>query len=60
MLNAEEQAFLGKELNAFQAENRHIIIAVHHNPVPVNAEWLQNHSLQNTADFLNWWMPLRM
>jgi len=51
MLSEEELSFLGKELKTFQAENRHIIIAVHHNPVPVNAEWLQNHSLQNTTDF---------
>ncbi len=51
MLSPGEQAFLDKELIAFQAENRHIIIALHHNPVPVNAEWLQHHSLQNPADF---------
>ncbi len=50
-LSEQELDFLKSELDGMHAEDRHIVIAVHHNPVPVNAEWLQNHSLQNTQDF---------
>ena len=30
-----------------EAEEEHLLIALHHNPVPVAAEWLQRHALQN-------------
>ena len=50
-LSEQELDFLKTELDAMNSEGRYIVIAVHHNPVPVNAEWLQNHSLQNTQDF---------
>lgn len=53
MLSHGELDFLEKTLFAYKKEDRYILIAIHHNPVPVNAEWLQNHSLQNTEDFFN-------
>lgn len=51
MLEPDELAFLDQELEALAQEGRHVLIAVHHNPVPVNAEWLQNHSMQNSDEF---------
>ena len=51
MLSQQELVHLKTELDQMQSEDRYVLVAVHHNPVPVNAEWLQNHSLQNTNDF---------
>lgn len=51
MLSPEELDFLEKTIADFRQEGRFTLIAIHHNPVPVNAEWLQNHSLQNTEAF---------
>jgi Icc protein len=53
MLSDEELAYLKTELDAMQSEGRYVLVAIHHNPVPVNAEWLQNHSLQNTKEFFD-------
>jgi len=53
MLSEQELIHLKVELDAMQSEDRYILVAIHHNPVPVNAEWLQNHSLQNTEDFFD-------
>jgi Icc protein len=52
-LPGQELEYLRAELEVMQSEGRHVLIAVHHNPVPVNAEWLQNHSLQSTEDFFD-------
>ena len=52
-LSQQELDYLKSELEMLHSEGRHVLIAVHHNPVPVNAEWLQNHSLQNTGDFFD-------
>lgn len=30
-----------------QSAGRHVLICLHHNPVPVQAAWLQQHALQN-------------
>jgi len=53
MLSQQELVHLKAELDQMQNEDLHVLVAVHHNPVPVNAEWLQNHSLQNTNDFFD-------
>lgn len=53
MLSEQELTFLKSELELMQSEGRYVLIAIHHNPVPVNAEWLQNHSLQNTQAFFD-------
>lgn len=53
LLSQEELDYLRNALETLEAEDRHVLIAVHHNPVPVNAEWLQNHSLQNTDGFFD-------
>ncbi len=50
-LSDQELNFLKAELEVMESEDRYILIAIHHNPVPVNAEWLQNHSLQSTEGF---------
>lgn len=50
-LSQQELDYLKNELEILHGEGRHVLIAVHHNPVPVNAEWLQNHSLQETEGF---------
>ena len=53
MLSEQELAFLEAELEVMRSEDRYVLIAIHHNPVSVNAEWLQNHSLQNTQEFFD-------
>jgi Icc protein len=52
-LSDEELRYLKAELDLMESEDRHVLIGVHHNPVPVNAEWLQNHSLQDTEGFFD-------
>jgi len=52
LLAASELSFLERELNLSMAENFHVLVSVHHNPVPVAASWLQNHSLKNSDEFL--------
>ncbi len=32
--------------------DQHILVCLHHNPLPVKAAWLQRHSLQNQEEFL--------
>jgi 3',5'-cyclic-AMP phosphodiesterase len=32
--------------------DRHILVCLHHNPLPVKAAWLQRHALQNSREFL--------
>tara|TARA_R100001143_G_C3360641_1_gene135242 strand:+ start:323 stop:1141 length:819 start_codon:yes stop_codon:yes gene_type:complete len=50
-LSESELEMLAKELKLLHQEERYVLLAVHHNPVPVNAEWLQNHSMQETEEF---------
>ncbi len=52
LLPQSELDFLSRELRQADADGSHILIAVHHNPVPVAAAWLQNHSLKNSAELL--------
>ncbi|PCJ43422.1 MAG: 3',5'-cyclic-AMP phosphodiesterase [SAR86 cluster bacterium] len=53
MLSEQELEHLRTELEVMQSEGLYVLVAIHHNPVPVNAEWLQNHSLQNTDGFFD-------
>ena len=52
-LTAGELERLDQLLQASQAEGQHVLISVHHNPVPVNAAWLQNHCLKNPDDLFH-------
>ena len=45
MLKKAELDFLEEQLSSTNAE--HILICLHHNPVPVKAAWLQQHALKN-------------
>src|SRR5690606_9381838 len=47
-LRAEELAFLREGLERCQALQRHALVCLHHNPLPVAAAWLQRHALQNS------------
>ena len=47
-LAAAELEFLERQLQQTTAE--HVLIALHHNPVPIKAAWLQQHALQNSQD----------
>jgi Icc protein len=45
MLKKTELDFLDQQLRTTDAE--HVLVCLHHNPVPVKAAWLQQHALQN-------------
>jgi Icc protein len=32
-------------------ENRHVLVALHHNPIPIGSHWLDQHALQNQSSF---------
>lgn len=49
-LNAGELQFLERELAA--ARHQHVLICLHHNCLPVDAEWLQKHALVNSGTLL--------
>jgi Icc protein len=49
-LNAQELRFLEQELIA--AGHQHVLICLHHNCLPVDAAWLQNHALVNSDQLL--------
>lgn len=44
-LAAEELLYLRQSL--LEAREAHVLVCLHHNPVPVAAAWLQQHCLQN-------------
>ncbi|MEI7950141.1 MAG: 3',5'-cyclic-AMP phosphodiesterase [Gammaproteobacteria bacterium] len=48
-LKKAELDFLDEELSNTAAE--HVLVCLHHNPVPVKAAWLQHHALQNPTEF---------
>ncbi|MDE2420638.1 MAG: 3',5'-cyclic-AMP phosphodiesterase [Gammaproteobacteria bacterium] len=48
-LTAEELLWLAKQLSHYP--DRHIIIAMHHNPIPIQSKWLDQIGLSNAADF---------
>ena len=45
MLKKGELEFLDEQLRSTDAE--HVLVCLHHNPVPVKAAWLQQHALKN-------------
>lgn len=49
MLKKSELDFLEEQLSSSDAE--HVLVCLHHNPVPVKAAWLQHHALQNPDAF---------
>ncbi len=50
-LKEEQLLFLE---NALTSEtNAHILVAVHHNPMPIGSKWLDNQGIQNGEAFLN-------
>ncbi len=53
LVSEQELEHLRAQLEVMQSEGKYVLIAIHHNPVSVNAEWLQKHSLQNTEDFFD-------
>ena len=50
-LSANELRFLDVELAVSQAAGQHVLVALHHNSIPVEAEWLQQHNLRNSQEF---------
>ncbi|MEX2367306.1 MAG: metallophosphoesterase, partial [Pseudohongiellaceae bacterium] len=50
-LAPDELVFLDHQLKASGNQQLHVLICMHHNPMPVQARWLQNHSLKNEAEF---------
>ena len=59
-LSDEVLAGLKELLEESKKAGRHVLIGIHHNPVPVKAQWLQQHCLKNpdalfalTDDFEN-------
>lgn len=48
-LARQELRFLDEQLAA--CPQAHVLICLHHNPLPVAAKWLQNHALKNSEDF---------
>lgn len=49
-VRAEELDQLASVLTESARQGRYVLICVHHNPVPVNAAWLQRHCLKNSGD----------
>jgi 3',5'-cyclic-AMP phosphodiesterase len=47
LLKESELDFLEKTLQTTTA--KHVLLCLHHNPVPVKAKWLQQHALKNPA-----------
>ncbi len=45
----EELAFLHQVLQA--NPDRHVLVSLHHNPIPIGSHWLDQHALQNQASF---------
>lgn len=46
----EELAFFAQQL-AQTASDQHVLVALHHHPVPVKSEWMDNIGLGNKNDF---------
>lgn len=49
-LSADELAFLDKTLG--EAPQLHTLIGLHHHPIPMNSEWMDNIGLKNRHEFL--------
>ena len=50
LLDQKELADLDLELADSERSNSHVLICVHHNCLPVEAAWLQQHSLKNSDE----------
>ena len=50
LLDQKELADLDLELADSERSNSHVFICVHHNCLPVEAAWLQQHSLKNSDE----------
>lgn len=50
-LDKDELNFLQEQLQ--QSHNNHVLIAMHHHPVPVNSPWMDTMILNNRADFFS-------
>lgn len=48
-LEPDELSFLEESLST--AGDRHVLITLHHHPIPSECVWLDNHNLKNTDDF---------
>lgn len=53
LLDQKELADLELELADSERNNSHALICVHHNCLPVNAAWLQQHSLKNSDEMFS-------
>lgn len=52
LLRGAELEFLRDSLRESERSSLHTLVCVHHNPLPVRAQWLQHHCLRNSGDFL--------
>lgn len=50
-LAGDELFFLDEALSIAEEAGLNVLIGLHHNPMPVNAEWLQNVCLHNSDEF---------
>ena len=46
----EELAFLDRALLESRSSDAHVLICLHHNPIPVHSAWLQRHCLKNPEE----------
>ena len=51
-LSTAELDFLRESLEQAWRREQYVLICVHHNPLPVQAAWLQQHALKNAEEFL--------
>jgi len=53
LLDQKELADLDLELADSERSNAHVLVCVHHNCLPVEASWLQQHCLKNSDEFFS-------
>ena len=53
LLDQKELADLDLELADSERDNSHVIACVHHNCIPVQAAWLQQHCLRNSDEMFS-------
>lgn len=53
LLDQKELADLDLELADSERSSSHVLVCVHHNCVPVEAEWLQQHCLKNSDELFS-------
>lgn len=52
-LSAVELSLLDSLLQESEASGHYALVCIHHNPIPVNAAWLQKHCLENAEDLFD-------